>query len=77
MPSTAFNAGIIEMYQGEVLGEALFDRMLKSFDDPIQHYKVATMLQLESETVTRLRPTMLELGLDLSATEKSRALGHI
>ena len=75
MVSAAFNEGITAMYQGEVLGEALFDRMLKSFDDPMQRYKVATMLQLESETVTRLRPTMMELGLDLCEADESRALG--
>jgi len=75
MTSAAFKAGITEMYQGEVLGEALFDRMLDLFDDPMQRYKVATMLQLESETVTRLRPTVLELGLELSAADESRTLG--
>ncbi len=75
MASDAFNEGITAMYQGEVLGEALFDRMLKSFDDPMQRYKVATMLQLESETVARLRPTLMELGLDLGEADTSRESG--
>ena len=63
------------MYQGEILGEALFDRMLLFYEDPNHHHKIATMLQLESETVTRLRPTLMELGLDLSEAEKSRTAG--
>ncbi len=66
MTSNLFNEGLTEMYQGEMLGVAIFDRMLPFFDDPIEHYKVATMLQLETETVARLRPTMLALGLDLA-----------
>lgn len=76
MASNAFNEGIAAMYQGEVLGEALFDHMLKSFDDPMQRYKVATMLQLESETITRLRPTLMELGLDLAEADESRSAGR-
>tara|TARA_Y100000588_G_scaffold12157_1_gene13211 strand:+ start:467 stop:919 length:453 start_codon:yes stop_codon:yes gene_type:complete len=65
----------MEMYQGEILGEALFDRMLAFYEDPNHNHKIATMLQLESETVTRLRPALMELGLDLSEAEKSRTAG--
>ncbi len=64
------------MYQGEMLGVAIFDRMLPFFDDPVQYYKVATMLQLETETVARLRPVMLELGLDLAESGDPASLGQ-
>jgi hypothetical protein len=75
MTSSAFNDGLTEMYQGEILGEALLDKMLAFYDEPLKRYKIATMLQLETETVARLRPSMLELGLDLAETNESRALG--
>ncbi|MFP6680696.1 MAG: hypothetical protein VCB07_00730 [Gammaproteobacteria bacterium] len=71
-----FTEGLTEMYQGEMLGVAIFDRMLPFFDDPVEHYKVATMLQLETETVARLRPTMLALGLDLAEKGDPGSLGQ-
>jgi hypothetical protein len=76
MPSKSFNDGLIDMYQGEILGVALFDRMLGFFDDPTQHFKVATMLQLETESIARLRPALMALRLDLSEIAESRNAGH-
>ena len=58
-------AGIIELFQGEVLGEAVFDKLLSYFNDPIEQYKLCTLLQLETETKARLRGPMLSLGLDM------------
>jgi hypothetical protein len=76
MTSDAFKQGLMEMYQGEVIGEVLFDRLLAYFDDPTQRYKVAVMLQLETETKARLRPALMALGLDPAEHEESRKLGH-
>ena len=76
MTSDTFKQDLMEMYQGEVIGEVVSGRMLAFFDDPGQRYKIAVMLQLETETKARLRPTLMELGLDLAELEESRKLVH-
>ena len=73
--SATFSDELRDLYQGEIIGEALFGRMLDFYDDPIAHYKVALMLQLETETKARLRPAMLELGVDLRELNESREAG--
>ena len=60
-----FRRGLSEMYQGELVGEAFFSELTKRYEDPDQRYKLATLLQLETETAARLRPAVLELGLEL------------
>lgn len=75
MTDESFASQLTEMYQGEVIGEVLFDRLLETCSDPAQRYKVATMLQLETETKARLRPALLELGADITEQAESRRLG--
>ena len=67
---------ILEMYQGEVIGEVLFNAMLNMYPDPDHQYKSATMLQLETETKARLRPVLSELGADLTELDASREAGQ-
>ena len=76
MTSEAFSRELLELYQGEVIGEVLFDGLLAYFDDPTQRYKIAVMLQLETETKARLRPALMELNLDLAEDHQSRTLGR-
>ena len=64
-----------EMYQGEIIGEVLFNLMLKQFPEPEQQLKSAIMLQLETETKARLRPAMISLGVDVYEDEPSRKGG--
>jgi hypothetical protein len=64
--------GLIELYQGEIFGEILFDEMLSFFDDADKIYKISVLLQLETETKARLRPSMVEAGHDLRELEASR-----
>ena len=71
----AFKQGLVELYQGEILGEALFDQMLPYFEEPDRRYKISVMLQLETETKARLRPAMVLLGLDLSEQKAFRKMG--
>jgi hypothetical protein len=66
-----------ELYQGEVLGEALFNRMLRDLEDDRQRHVVASMLQLETETKAFLRPAMAERGLGLDEDEAQRAAGEV
>jgi hypothetical protein len=73
MSNEAFIQGLNELYQGEVLGEVLFNRMLELF--PEHRYEVSIMFQLETETKARLRPTLMQLGADIIEREESRKTG--
>jgi hypothetical protein len=57
------------IYQGEVLGEAVFNLYLGLEENAERRYKLATLLQLESETKVRLRPFMTQLGLSIAQAE--------
>ena len=65
MYSEQFKKDLSELYQGEILGEVLFDQMLSYFQSPDKQYKLSLLLQLETETKARLRPTLVLLGIDL------------
>lgn len=69
-------AGLQELYQGEVIGEAVFDAMLHHLDGDRQRYVVATMLQLETETKARLRQHAAVRGLDLAEDPEQRKAGE-
>lgn len=60
-----FKKGLSEQYQGELVGEMFFSELTKRFDSPQHQYQLATLLQLETETAARLRPTALEFGAEL------------
>jgi hypothetical protein len=59
------------MYQGEVLGEAVFGCYVALEKDPVRRHKWATCLQLETETKARLRPFLTELGLSIAQNDVS------
>ena len=73
---TDFAKQLLEMYQGEIIGEVLFNIMLRQYPDADHQFKSATMLQLETETKARLRPTLVALGVDLTEEEASRDVGQ-
>ncbi len=57
------------MYQGEVLGEAVFACYVGLEEDPERRYKWGTLLQLETETKARLRPFLTQLGLSIAQND--------
>jgi hypothetical protein len=63
-------------YQGEVLGEALFNCFVSLETDPIRKYKWGTLPQLESETRIRLRPFMTQLGLSIAQEDQSKSIAE-
>jgi hypothetical protein len=72
MNRTEYLAAVNEfLYQGEVLGEAVFGRWLQLESDPVRRYKWATLQQLETETKARLRPFMMRLGLSVVENDVS------
>ena len=68
-------AALQEFYQGEILGEAMFDAMLDSVHGETERYKIALMLQLETETKARLRPVLAAQGLSLQEDPQMRPRG--
>jgi hypothetical protein len=67
---------VMSVYQGEVLGEALFSAMAEGANSPDRYRQFAAMLQLETETKARLRPLLASLGLSVVEREESRAEGY-
>jgi len=76
MSLAEFKKGLSEQYQGELIGEVFFSELTKHFDSPQHQYKLATLLQLETETAARLRPAALELGVELSCLDEYREMGE-
>ena len=62
MSDEVFRQALDELYQGEIIGEVILDQMLSFFSEPEFKYKIAVLLQLETETKARLRPTLMRLG---------------
>jgi hypothetical protein len=54
-----------ELYESEILGEALFLALVKEAKSPRDRYHFGTLLQLESETKARLRPLLFKHGVSL------------
>lgn len=71
-----FRDCLLDYYQTEVRGEAFFEAILGKFDKPDYLYKIGSLLQLETETKARLRPTILELGGSIEEFETSREAGR-
>lgn len=69
-------AALQEFYQGEILGEAMFDAMLADAENDEQRYKLGLLLQLESETKVRLRPAVAAAGLPLREDPAMRPEGE-
>ena len=76
MSLAEFKKGLSEQYQGEVIGEVFFCGLLERFDSPQHQYKLANLLQLETEAKARLRPAVFELGVDILELDESRKLAH-
>lgn len=75
MPNDAFLQGLNELYQGEVIGEAIFNSMLSFIDEPELRHKIEILFQLETETKARLRPTLVQLGVDITEQKEFRDAG--
>jgi hypothetical protein len=75
-PAASHLAALEEFYQGEILGEAMFDAMLRSARSESERHRLALMLQLETETKARLRPVLAAQGLPLQEDPRMRPRGE-
>ena len=76
LSENTFTTELRELYDGELLGEAFFESLLQLYEEPTQKHKLCIALQLESETKTRLRPFLLDAGLDLNDNGEARKTGY-
>jgi hypothetical protein len=60
---------------GEMLGEAMTSALAEAAETPEQHYKWASLLQLESETKVRLRAFAAGIGASVLEDEDRRRQG--
>lgn len=67
---------ILELFQGEVLAEALFDAMIHHCKDDRERYVLGTMLQLETETKARLRQAVAERAMPFAEDTSKRDIGR-
>jgi hypothetical protein len=75
MDKQEYLTGIGELYAAEILGEGLANRWMELTTDPIQKYKLALFLQLESEAKVRLRPLLARHAISLVEEERHRTAG--
>ncbi len=73
----SFEAILDEVYQGEVSGEAFFNTLLSRFNTAEQQYKLASLLQLETEFKAKVRPIAIAHGLDPVERDESRQKGAV
>jgi len=73
MTAEEYAQGVLEAYQGEVAGQALYRAAAAAASDPDQSYKFRALEQLELETKEKLRSVLERRG---GPTEEAAALGE-
>lgn len=66
MSGIAYPACVRELYDSEIMGEALALGLFEVARDDLERYHFGTLLQLETETKARLRPLLAKYGMTLS-----------
>jgi hypothetical protein len=61
----AYPACIRDLYESEILGEAVFLALVAIARNPREKYQLGTLLQLETETKARLRPFLFRHAISL------------
>src|SRR4030095_15331980 len=75
MVTKAFQECLIDVYRGEVVGEAVFEGMLGIAEDAQQKYIIGSLLQFETEGKAIIRPVLMRLGLSMLEDPAGRAGG--
>ena len=75
MVTKAFKECLIDVYRGEVAGEAAFETMLGTADGIEQQYVIGSLLQFETEGNAIIRPLLMRLGLSMLEDSEGRAGG--
>ena len=75
MVTKAFHECLIDVYRGEVSGEAAFESMLGTADGVQQQYVMGSLVQFETEGKAIIRPLLMRLGLSMLEDSEGRAAG--
>jgi hypothetical protein len=75
MITKAFQECLTDVYRGEIIGEAAFDRMLGGLVEPEQKYIIGSLLQFETEGKAIVRPLLVRLGLPIGEDAEAKAQG--
>jgi hypothetical protein len=62
MTQDEYGQGVLEAYQGEIAGQALYGAAAAATGEPERREKLRALAQLELETAERLRPIVERLG---------------
>lgn len=65
MVSKEFKECLVDVYQGELAGEAVMEVMLSAAETPEQTYVLGSLLQLETEAKALIRPMLVKCGLSI------------
>ncbi|MGH8518429.1 MAG: hypothetical protein ACREUE_13340 [Panacagrimonas sp.] len=68
MTTPDYAACVRELYEGEIVGEAMALALIDASRDDRDRHAFGTLLQLETETKARLRPFLARHGLPLKET---------
>jgi len=71
----SYAEALTEFYGGEVTGEAIYSNLLGWAENEDQRLKLATILQLETETKAWLRPHLLAQNLSVEERAADREKG--
>lgn len=77
MESDRYPDCVRELYRSEIFGERITLILLERARNPVERYKLATILQLETETKARLRPFLMRLGLSLIEDDVSAEVAQV
>lgn len=72
---TTYAEALAEFYNGEVTGEAIYSNLLSWAKNDDQRLKLATLLQLETETKAWLRPYLVAQGISVAERAEDRSKG--
>ena len=74
MVTKAFTECLVDVYRGEVGGEAFFEGMLRVAEDAEQRYVIGSLLQFETEGKAIIRPLLMRLGLSMLEDAEARSV---
>ncbi len=76
MVSQIFKDCLSYIYRGEQVGEALFEVAFQTAKTPEQRYIMGSLLQLETEGKTLIRPMLMKLGVPIDVQPEARSEGE-
>jgi hypothetical protein len=71
-PMSRYDTLLVDAYQGEVLGEALFGAFAERVSDPDHAQKLRTLQRIEGTTAAQLRPLVDAANINVAAPDEEQ-----